>query len=248
MKKITLILAHLTLFISATIAQKSGTIIYEEKMKLSFNFGGEASSALKSSMPSERTLAYILKYNEDASIYEYLARESQNESQEIRSGNAVIKMEFAQPQNIFYNNIKEKSSTNKQELMGKNFLINRNFSDLKWKIEDEFKKIGDYHCQKAILSDSIKTIAWFTPQIPISIGPSKFSNLPGMILEVEIDEGKRVITAVEFSDEAITDIQEPKGGKKVTEEEFETMSEEKMKEMQKQFKGKDGAHIIIERN
>jgi GLPGLI family protein len=40
-----------------------------------------------------------------------------------------------------------------------------------------------------------QVIAWFAMDMPISGGPERFCGLPGMILEVEINDGALVITA-----------------------------------------------------
>jgi len=57
--------------------------------------------------------------------------------------------------------------------------------EMKWELLDEEKQINNYNCKKA------KTIfrgrsyqVWYTPEIPISVGPWKFSGLPGLILSV----------------------------------------------------------------
>jgi GLPGLI family protein len=111
----------------------------------------------------------------------------------------------------------------------------------------EQKKIGGYSCMKAELKDTSRTVvAWFTPQIPVSIGPGGFGQLPGMILEVDIDEGQQVITAtvVEMKKLNADKIVKPTKGKEVTREEFEKISEEKMKEMEEEMGG-SGMRIRI---
>ena len=88
-------------------------------------------------------------------------------------------------------------------------------------------------CQEAVCyKDDKKIIAWFTPAIPISSGPLDYGNLPGMILEVDIAEGTRLITATSIDKEPIevSNMVKPKKGKKVSQEEFDKIMEEKMKE------------------
>lgn len=72
---------------------------------------------------------------------------------------------------------------------------------LKWKPENEFKTIAGYKCQKAIhrSTDGAETIAWFTEDIPFSVGPFYFSGLPGLILEFYDLKNKRLITATTIS-------------------------------------------------
>lgn len=65
-------------------------------------------------------------------------------------------------------------------------------NDVKWKILDERKKIGNYNVQKAVsnfLTDEGfelgEVVAWFTTEIPISSGPLRNVGLPGLVLKVE---------------------------------------------------------------
>ena len=56
---------------------------------------------------------------------------------------------------------------------------------LKWAIHAEKEQFNGYQCQKATTVFRGRTYeAWFTPDIPVSDGPWKFSGLPGLILEV----------------------------------------------------------------
>jgi GLPGLI family protein len=59
----------------------------------------------------------------------------------------------------------------------------------------------------ASIRDSIKNqtiIAWFALDIPVSAGPDRYTGLPGLILEININKGALVISA-----ETITINQEP---------------------------------------
>lgn len=73
--------------------------------------------------------------------------------------------------------------------------------EINWKIKDEFKKIGEYKCQKATgyFRGRIYT-TWFTNKIPVPFGPWKLQGLPGLIIEVK-DDRKQVyfrVTKVTF--------------------------------------------------
>lgn len=75
-----------------------------------------------------------------------------------------------------------------------------------WVIKEDTKEISGYSCQKAICNFRGRQYeAWFTPEIPVSDGPWKFSGLPGLITEV-YDKGKQyyfVLTGIEKKEEPI---------------------------------------------
>jgi GLPGLI family protein len=55
---------------------------------------------------------------------------------------------------------------------------------IKWEIQNEFKKINIYNCQRAKGKFRGRDyFVWFTSDIPISLGPWKLNGLPGLILE-----------------------------------------------------------------
>lgn len=70
-----------------------------------------------------------------------------------------------------------------------------------WVLSDETKQIGNYLCRKAITSRNSETeccgtyishiTAWYAPELPYPFGPADYDNLPGLVLEVEIDHPKR---------------------------------------------------------
>lgn len=71
------------------------------------------------------------------------------------------------------------------------YISGESIPDLGWDISSEIKQIGRFSCQKATAKfRGRKYTAWFTPDIPISDGPWKFSGLPGMILQVSSDDNQ----------------------------------------------------------
>ncbi len=73
----------------------------------------------------------------------------------------------------------------------------------------------------------IEVVAWFADNIYAPVGPSYFGQLPGAILEVDIDNGSIVFTATEVKDAVSPkDLKEPKKGKRLTREEYFKLLEE----------------------
>ena len=77
------------------------------------------------------------------------------------------------------------------------------------------------------------------------IGPDSYNQLPGVILMISKDNGKKEIKATKVSLENPAEeiFELPKKGIKVTQEEYDIIVEEKTKEMLKEFGVKDGTVI-----
>ena len=92
-----------------------------------------------------------------------------------------------------------------------------------------------------------EVVAWFTPVLAVSAGPASFGNLPGLVLEVNIDEGQQVFIAksIEFMELDKEILKKPTKGKEVTEEEYHAIVEEKMKEMGVEGEGGSGHAVVV---
>ena len=105
----------------------------------------------------------------------------------------------------YYTNIKTKQllKTVKDD---KTYLISmRPLKPEDWKLSKESKLIGKYTCYKATSTKQVEgpkgmvniaLTAWYAPEIPVRFGPKQYSNLPGLILEVQ--EGEVVYRCVEI--------------------------------------------------
>lgn len=69
-----------------------------------------------------------------------------------------------------------------------------------WAIHKDKKNILGFECQKATTKFRHRTYeAWFSKNIPISVGPWKFYGLPGLILSVKSTDGFYHFDAVEIN-------------------------------------------------
>jgi GLPGLI family protein len=135
---------------------------------------------------------------------------------------------FTGANSVFYFNIVDDKRLSQREFLGDLFLISK--QPLEWEIKQESKQIGDYICFKAIKKDTLatnkKTIAWFTPQIPVNFGPYEFNGLPGLVLEVNHHIVNYRATKVELHPKIFEKIKKTKKGKKVTQTEFKEITRE----------------------
>ncbi|MFP9116451.1 GLPGLI family protein [Flavobacterium sp. RNTU_13] len=111
----------------------------------------------------------------------------------------------------FYNDYIKTDLLNKKllffELMVSNeVLVEDIYPDLRWTITEEQKVIADYTCVKATVSYRGRDwTAWFTPEIPLAVGPWKLHGLPGLILEAYDATGECTYKAINiaFKDNSI---------------------------------------------
>ncbi|AGC76628.1 GLPGLI family protein [Nonlabens dokdonensis] len=86
----------------------------------------------------------------------------------------------------------------------------------------------------------VEIIAWFTPQIPVQHGPAEYAGLPGLILEVSAGNTTLLCSKIVVNPEEKEDIKPATKGEVTTEEEYNVIFKEKMKEMSERFRGRGG--------
>ena len=127
----------------------------------------------------------------------------------------------------------EKSKKMEQvEYLTRIFLVKSDMEALAWKLGSEKKKVLDYTCMRAaVTQDDQEIVAWFAPELPVSLGPAVYGGLPGLILAVERNgETAYVATSVDLNPPAEGSLEKPDKGNKLSQEEFESIQEEKEKE------------------
>lgn len=225
-------------------AQDEGVIIYQEKTDVHRRLPKDRQE-FKEMIPQYRVNYYELHFTPEASLYR-VGEEPEEQVVEGGDGRRHFRMHMAMPERTVYKNLPENKMVDSRVFLTKKFLIRGNLDEIQWKISEGQKQILNYFCMKAEFRDTTDHyVAWFTPQIPIPNGPGEYSGLPGMILQVDMNDGERVITATELTETEIDEslLKEPTKGKEVTSGEFREIVREKMQEMHGQSGG-PRMHII----
>ena len=231
----------------STFSQSAGMITYEEKMDLHKTLPPDRQD-MKDMIPQYNTSLFELIFSGDESLYRAKKIEEITETTTQGPG-GPMSMRFGRPNRVVYKNLALDTMVDSRDFMQKQFLITGPPLHRKWKIGAKQKQILGYNCLEAsVRMDSVTAIvAWFTPQLNVSNGPSDYQGLPGMILQIDVNEGTRMITATEIKLDSIdTSVMvAPNKGKEVTPEEFEKIREEKMKEMGMQHGGPGGGQQMM---
>lgn len=223
----------------------SGSVIYEQIIQLDIQLEGDA-AGFAASLPKEQISEKILHFTEEEALFmKNTNAEPDVDPLEEHEG-MIIKM--YEPDNLTYTDLTTQKVIEQKEFMSRIFLIESEPGNEKWKMTGKQKILLDYSCMEAISGEGEQTVrAWFTPQIPVSVGPATHGNLPGLILTLEIDEGNIVYRAIEVElkpvDKSV--LKKPSKGKKVSQEEYQAIVEEKMKEMGMEHGGEGGFHSTV---
>jgi GLPGLI family protein len=196
MRKITIAILFLG-YIQAAFAQKSAGKITFEKKRDWVKIQSKATYLSKEQKDrmaqtwkneTEYKQKMVLNFNEKQSHYTFENQEEQSEDGTYSWRNDLM---------IITRDFENEKILELHETLGKTYIVEDSLRFDTWKILNEIKDVSGYICMKASAYDPVKRqniIAWFTTDIPVSAGPERFGGLPGMILELNIDDDAIVYT------------------------------------------------------
>lgn len=229
MKKTVLLIS--CLWATLAFAQKNeGIITYEQKINMHRRMPPE-DEQMKAMVPEFQVHKVQLLFTPDQSLFKNVEEEEEDDAP--ASSGVVIKMQL--PDNVLYRNFKEARIVESREFLQKQYLITDSLKGQAWKLSGESKTILGYSCLKATTSDTTRKqeiTAWFTDAISCPSGPEGFNLLPGMILEVNINDGETVYTALNIEKRALkpSEIKPPTDGKPISAADFKKKVDDFMKE------------------
>lgn len=244
------------LSLAVSAQNNEGTVLYKQTVYMRREMQANAPAGMDPNMtrniPESVTNEFNLNFTATTSLYKEIASNDDAAAAGEGGGMRFMMRRFNPP---IYKDLASNRQIEEVDLFGKQFLIDDAIQTRAWKVTGQQKKILDYPCISATFTDSLMgrarlVTAWFAPTIPVALGPQGYGGLPGMILEVDFDGGRSVITAAEvkLQKPAEGSIKVPEKGKKVTRTEYNKIREEKMKEMRESGMmqgGGPGRQIII---
>lgn len=257
MKK-TLIAGCIVLFVTLAHAQqKEGKVTYERvtNVQMRFNVNGQ-----ENIMPQTRKDKFELTFGNNQSLWKQAEQENNDDNTDMGGNGMQIRMIVAGSNDVLFCNFDAAKTIESKEVFDKKFIVEDSIRSMKWKLSDETKTILNHICRKATttqynkrmmmnmdngkmerkeVQDTSNIVAWFTTDIPVSAGPGEFQGqLPGLILEMDIHDGKQTYKAIDISEKAdLASIKEPAGKKHITPDEFKKEQDKMMEEMQKNNQG-----------
>ncbi len=264
MKKIQLVLGLFAAFISmstvVTAQMKEGKISYERKVNMHRNL---PDPQMKSMIPEFRTDKFELIFNESASLFRSVVDdEAPDPFANAGGGGGGMRMNFRMPTTTTYTDIAKQTQYEERAFFEKEFLIVDSLKQYKWKLSEETKTIAKQLCKKAttmitapqmrmrisrggenntdsaanapVKPKETELVVWYAENIPVSVGPENYSGLPGVIMEMNVDNGASVTTAVEVSAKyPKKELIQPTKGEKMNRAQFQENMQKLMQDMQR---------------
>jgi GLPGLI family protein len=161
-----------------------------------------------------------LVFNANESLYTYASEQGETEDGNYSWRNSELKL---------YRNFEKDRKTEMIEMLGKTYIVEDSLHAPVWKIGNQIKDIAGYICMRADTEDPIKKqkiTAWFAQDIPVPAGPERYTGLPGLILELSLNDGDVVIEAKGVAFRAVTadELKMPKlKGKKIDDTAYDSI-------------------------
>jgi GLPGLI family protein len=190
-------------------------------------------------------------------------------------GGGGMRMNFRMPTANTFTDVAKQMQYEERAFFEKEFLIVDSLKQYKWKLSEETKTIAKQLCKKATTMISApqirmrvsmggggnntdttantprapketELVVWYAENIPVSFGPDNYSGLPGVIMEIDQDNGATVTTAVEVSAKyPKKELIAPTKGDKMNRAQFQENMQKLMQEMQRGRGGMGGINIRV---
>ncbi len=255
MKKI-IFTAGILCSLSSYSQMKEGKIIYERITQTPSVVYAQIDAEVAAQIPKSRTDQFELLFGNNTSLYQFIPSVA-GEGNGF-SGNGFF-VRTTGGNDVSYHDFNSGTRLDLREVLDRQFLVSDSIKKGSWKLTDETKEILNYNTRKAVgqrirtstrmrmengemmseeIQDTAVIIAWFSTEIPVSVGPDSQGQLPGAILELDINNGQVIYRAIEISAKVnLKKIKPPSEGKKITAEEFVIERDKLMEEMKKNMPG-----------
>ena len=191
----------------------------QDREKMAYMFGNK----------DEWKQYHILYFNEKET--KYIDSEQKSEESEGFSGR---KEEY-----MIKRNFEKNTAIDMIEMLGKVYIVEDSLVAPNWKILNDIKDVAGHICMKAMVEDTLKNqkiVAWFAQDIPVNAGPERLYGLPGLILELDINNGAVIIEATKIENKKLVqelDLPKKMKGKKVNEAAYQDVIRKHMAAMKK---------------
>jgi GLPGLI family protein len=231
MKRLLSVLLLLAVLTIAKGQSQEGVIGYSTKMNMHKRIPADQEE-MKKMIPEFSTSQNELVFLESQSLYKPVVADENP----FDTGGGGQRMSFRMVlQNETFLDRELEEVTHLRDFMGKKYLIKNDMKRIPWKLGEETRIIKGYNCKNASFTDENQREieAWYTEEIRLPLGPESYFGLPGLILEVLINQDEVVISSENIALRPLkkNELKEPKGGIEMTDEDYKLMVKEQMEKM-----------------
>lgn len=249
--KMIYFLAGALITIQAQAQQQTGRVVYEYTRQMMVRMAGPGGAEQPPPPPHAHVIKKEVLFGNNQMLRRTLEDNTMNDFADEGRGIQVRAFGMGDD-DITWLNFADGRKVEQKEFATKQYLVTDSVRKQNWKLTGETKTILGYTCQQAVTNrygkrmmismdngnmtrkevpDTSNVVAWFTPAVPVPAGPDFEGQLPGLILQIDIN-GNTTYKATEVSQKTdVAAIKEPRKGKKVTAEEFNKERDKVMEEM-----------------
>ncbi|MDD3688271.1 MAG: GLPGLI family protein [Bacteroidales bacterium] len=161
--------------------------------------------------------------------------------EEVKDEEANYGFSWRTDEYFIFRNLKENYTYDVMRILDKLYVIEDSIQNPNWKILNDLKEVAGHICMNASYYDDVKMnniVAWFALDWPGSFGPERFGGLPGVILEIDINNGAKVIRAEKIdlyeTDSLIEKPVHKKKIKRISESQYNEMIKKNMDQCKKE--------------
>jgi len=236
--------------------QREGRIIYERTLQTQISIAGNPELERQLSKPRVNRFEVNFKNDQMTSLQ---MPDDNQDSEAGPGGGLTIRTVGFGSNDIVFCDFTRGVKIEQKEMFEKVYLVTDSIKMAKWKLSDETMDVLGHPCRKATSERIVKrtsmrmengkmenkevidtslAIAWYATDIPVPGGPEMQGQLPGMILQLEMNNGKLIYRAVEINAKATASaLKEPTKGKKMTATAFTEERKKLTEEMRKNSGG-----------
>lgn len=221
-------LLFLLLLASSSATAQTGTVEYEEIIQFVYNLP-EGAEHLRAQFPTSQTFHKRLVFNGATSV----TRDVREAPSALSDEDSKVRIVVHRAELVTHLDLDEQTRTEQITSSGRTFLIQDEAPVYAWRVTEEQGEFLGFPCLKAVTDrDGVAVEAWFTPEVSVPVGPAPYGGLPGLILVLSEDDGRRTFAATGVTLEAPSQdaLAPPEDGRRITREDYRNMVKDRQDE------------------
>lgn len=183
-RKAHIVLVFALISFSAFGQYKEGKITYERRTNLYKTLGHRAKDWVKEKDKIKIEI-FELTFTDSAALYH------------LKPTDIADPMPWGTNKNTVFRDLNTTSFYTIRDMWGEEVHIEDELPNRDWKMTTSRRNIAGFDCRKAFwqVDDSTRIYAWYCEEIIPTVGPERFSGLPGAILGIASEDGGTVYFA-----------------------------------------------------